>query len=316
MYTNEVRTLVMKDKNKKLPDIVSEDLKTNLFFVGNKHINGKIKGLGKVYNFELKLKFEGNIDENKYECTYFDSSEEENQLYINIFKFNKNSKTRCFLHQHELNYKVAKNDWICDFCKQQFTRDIQSFGCRKSGCNFYLCLNCLFTKENTVKGGKFKQLKNSNVDNVVYNTYGLLLNCKYHRHQFIYVDLNNTIINCFKCKKEIKGKDIFICNSGCNIYLCMDCIYNQDKERNLLISRLNNCIFKINLNNYRKDIYGYLIKGIKEDEIYYFINQSMENLKYYIKDYFIFNSKMTILVLEKIISYFIQFLLLNLINNW
>ena len=62
--------------------------------------------------------------------------------------------------------------------------------------------------------------------------------------------------------------------------MCMECIYNQDMERNLLITQFTNNIFKViienNNNNY--DIYGFFIEGINNDnEIYLYINKYMIN---------------------------------------
>ena len=108
--------------------------------------------------------------------------------------------------------------------------------------------------------------------------------------------------------------------------MCMECIYNQDIDRNLLITQFTNNIFKViieNNNNSNSNIYGFFIKGINNDnEIYLYINKYIinwekisddlyfeiillneEKIKIYIKNikryYAFINENYTIFVLDK-----------------
>ena len=89
------------------------------------------------------------------------------------------------------------------------------------------------------------------------------------------------IHKCVKCKNEIKN-DLCKCKEKCDVYFCMNCIYNQELEKDLIKTRLNNSIFKIIINNYLDNNYGCLLKRTKNQEIIIFINKEWDDIKYYI----------------------------------
>ena len=94
--TNEVKTIILLDKNKSVPDIVSQDLINNLFITGHEHEKGKIIKEAKVYNDKLELISEGHFFENKFICAYFDINKSNKNLFNNFFNFNQSSYTNVF----------------------------------------------------------------------------------------------------------------------------------------------------------------------------------------------------------------------------
>ena len=347
IQTNEVKTLILLDKNKSLPDIVSEDILNNIFITGHEHNKGKIIKTAKIYNNKLEFVSEGQFINNKFVCFYFDIKNANKNLFNNFFNFNKNSYTKSILHEHDLKYKESKGDWICDFCEKNYKKYDDSFGCRKEGCNYDICKKCLIdmtglneneNNEMNKNIEKYKKLKdNKNMQkNITFNKSGLYLKCLYHNHELKFIKNNYFNNNCSKCDKQIKG-NLFKCpENNCenlDIYLCDECLLNQDTEKNYLITQFSNSIFKFNfnsknnINNNTFNIYGFFIKGINNNnEISLYINNYI-NLKLNNDDYleiFFINKEKIKIYLNNIKRYYTHFddnytifiLNKNLFNNY
>ena len=292
IFTNEVQTIIRFDKKTNLQGIISHDLKKELYFLGHDHIKGKIIGQGKCLQYEGNKKIKtinAEIDQNQIICELFEPDKAENKLYLtipNLYKFNENSRVKSFFHPHYLFYKVAKGDWICDFCERFFKKEenSDSFGCRVVNCNFNLCPECLF-EENTSRNRNYLELKKSKAGEIKYSKKEISLKCVYHKHELKYKLYGFGIFYCFKCNKKING-DAFKCPQCINKYLCMDCIYQIDEEKNLLKMQLNNCLFKVIIDNYNEDIYGYFQEDINgnNNNIYLVIIESWEKLRKYLKN--------------------------------
>ena len=89
----------------------------------------------------------------------------------------------------------------------------------------------------------------------------------------------------------------------------------EDKERNSLINKLNNCVFSININNFTEKIYGYFIKNEKDsnsnEHFSLVLNNSWKELKSYVKkDFFeiiLFNDNKIKIFVKGIIEFFFNF---------
>lgn len=315
--SDEIRTLIRFDKDINHEDITSYDLKNNVYFTGNKQKNWKIQEKGKccIYrndNYIKVIKSNTWIFDNKFFYCFnlFDVNDSENKLYLkmpNLFHFNEYTKIKHFLHKDELLYKSAKSDWICYFCEKRFKKNEASFGCRK--CDFDLCPECIFEDENMEINKMYIKLKYLNIDGIKYNKINFLIKSFYHNHELEY---HSNIINipglhhCSICDKTIINNN-FQCNiknNECNFYLCKYCVYNQEKDKNYLLNKLNNSFFEMNINNFPEKIFGFFMKCINDNNIIKLhINNSWDNIKSYIKnDFFeiiLFNN-------EKIIKIYLK----------
>ena len=153
IFTDEVETIIKFDKVKLINYICSYDKKEDVYFVGNKHSNGKIEDdNGKaliLVGDEFHTLYTGKIHKNKICCLFINLDGQIGEAILkipNISSFNQDSEIHCALHEHNMKYRSAQGKWTCKYCSRTFDISVDSFECRK--CNFYLCLNCLFNENN------------------------------------------------------------------------------------------------------------------------------------------------------------------------
>ena len=144
IITNEVEAVIRINKNELKKKICSHDINKDIYFVGDEHIGGKIKGMGKVIKIEndkndIHELYIGQIDENKIDCYQLDLDKNSDSVILKIPNSVENIKS--YLHEHNLKYMSSKVKWICDFCGTYFNENDESFGCRL--CDFDLCLQCI-----------------------------------------------------------------------------------------------------------------------------------------------------------------------------
>ena len=98
--------------------------------------------------------------------------------FPNLFKFNENSYTKNILHPHPLKYRIASKDFICEFCEKIFHKDDECFSCKTGGCDFDLCIKCLYAKDMEINLLKNK-LRNCifKIDDInkIKNIYGYFI---------------------------------------------------------------------------------------------------------------------------------------------
>ena len=207
IFTNEVETIIKFDKEKLINQICSYDKKEDVYFIGNKHSNGKIEDdNGKVLilvDEEFFTIYTGKIHKNKLECLFINLDEQLGEAILripNITNFNQDSEISSRFHnKHKLKYKSAQGNWKCHFCSRTFDASVDSFGCKK--CDFYLCLKCMFDeinysiyiqfkfeikniKNNKIRlfGGEF--VRNNKKRKILYNEKELKLNEYYNLEEF------------------------------------------------------------------------------------------------------------------------------------
>ena len=172
IFTNEIETIIKFDKEKLINQICSYDKKEDVYFIGNKHSNGKIEDdNGKaliLVDDEFHIIYRGKIDNNKI-CILFinlDKQLEEAILKLpNISIFNPDSEVHCPLHQHNMKYRSAQGKWTCKYCSRTFDKGVDSFECKT--CNFFLCLNCLFNENNySIKIELEFKIKNKKINEI------------------------------------------------------------------------------------------------------------------------------------------------------
>ena len=342
IYFEDKRIIGRYDKNNQEEVIISHevyDSKDDIYFIGNEHSNGKIKGYGKCVKYDyntnniIELK-NGYICENKffYCFDFFDSKDESNKLYLtmpNLFNFNSYSNSKSFLHQCPLKYKSTTNNWICDFCLKNFKGTDDSFGCRNCGdYGFDLCPECLFEDENKDRNKLYIKLKNLNFNEITFTKNEFKIKSIYHNHELIF-NSSTKRYQCFKCEKIYNYRNFnrnyiisFACGN-CKISFCENCIINQKENISELKMNLNKCIFKIkkNSNDY---IYGYFIKEINGNNLSLLIYETYENFKFYIKgesfDIILLNNSSIKIYLNDITNYYIfsqgKFLTLQMKNYY
>ena len=319
IISKEVKALIRFDKNNKQEEIVSHDLNrinnVDVYFTGKKHVNGKIFEEGKCFKFNENSEFitlkSGYLKYNKFDFIkiIFKPNEDNNNLYKtmpDLFDFDKSSEAKSFLHKHNLKYKSADYSWICDFCLKPFEIDDVSFGYRE--CDYDLCKKCIFEDENKTRNQMYIRLVNLNVNVIKYNKKELIIKSNYHKHEIIYKENIFEENHCCICEKSFI--EVFVCEE-CKNYICLDCIMKEDKERNSLINKLNNCFFSININNFTEKIYGYFIKNEKDsnsnEHFSLVLNNSWKELKSYVKkDFFeimLFNDNKIKIFVKDIIEY-------------
>ena len=163
IFTNEVETIIRFDKEKLKNQICSYDLKENIYFIGTKHINGKIEDDGKailLVDEKVVTVHSGKIHKNKILCQLIDLdtiNDSATLIIPNITIFNDDSYIQSHFHKHKLRYKSAGVRWQCDFCNRIFDSNVDSFGCRE--CDFDLCMNCLFSKNENNKNNRKMVIK-------------------------------------------------------------------------------------------------------------------------------------------------------------
>ena len=220
ILTNEVETIIRIDKKELKKKICSHDINEDMYFVGEEHKDGKIKGMGKMIKIENDIKeiYIGQINENKIYSYQLDLNKNSDKVILKIP--NTLEFIESYLHGHKLKYRSATGNWICDFCSTYFNKNEESFGCRD--CDFDLCLKCLSS-----------QFKKS----------------PWHSHPIEYkeiVYLTKSFI-CDICERVFYNIKSFHCDQ-CEFDACLNCATNTRKYRNTIDS-LNNSIYEIYTQN-------------------------------------------------------------------
>ena len=190
IFTDEVETIIKFDKEKLINQICSYVKKEDVYFVGNNQSDGKIEDdNGKaliLVDDKVSTLYSGKIHKNKICCLFLNLDEVNEKAILkipNIAHFNQDSQIQTIFDKHKLKYKSSQERWRCHFCFKYFDISVDSFGCRE--CDFYLCLNCLFSDENDsiyikyeIKDKKLNELKlfnsdfvrnNKNICTILYN---------------------------------------------------------------------------------------------------------------------------------------------------
>ena len=319
IFEKDIVSVIKYDNNNKTK-IVSYDMINNVYFIGEKHCEGKIRDNGKCLQYyedkdELKILKSGFIWDNKFYfgSTIFDPNNTENKLYLtmpNLFDFGSDAKAISFLHKDKLKYNSANFDWWCDFCNKLFKKNDPNFGCRE--CDYDLCPKCLFEDSNNERNKTYIQLNQKNIDIKKFTVDEFNIKSIYHNHNLIYNnESNNTIINgtkkCIRCENKI-ADNFFGCNS-CEFYLCLNCVCLSLNDKKILLEKLNKSIFKIDINENINNIFGFLsVPNITNyKEIIIFINFNWEELLNNIKEDFIellfFNNEKIKIFLKDISGY-------------
>ena len=108
IFTNEVETIIRFDKEKLKNQICSYDIKEDTYFVGNKHIDGKIEDEGKaviLVDDNIVTVHSGKIHQNKIICQLIDLDTIDDKAILkipNITLFDNDSYIKSDFHKHNL----------------------------------------------------------------------------------------------------------------------------------------------------------------------------------------------------------------------
>ena len=286
IFKEEFETIILLDKIKLTLQVCCHQKKEDLYITGNNYKDGRVIDKNgkviKLINGRNIIIFQGNIEENKFDCTNLKLNQELGIIFskkIDFFKFNDNSVIKSFLHKRELKYNASQSEWSCDFCLKKFPKNEKYFTC--IDCNYNLCNECLFIDENDFFQKLTDILKSKNilVQNSDKNDY--TIKCNFHEHSLKYSKPhNNQILICNLCKLQYSNEKLFNCNS-CDYSLCLECLLNiiSSVASKSIINNSIKYTLEIKKEDLQKELISLIFNNKEGNEIFNIIEIYYQNSK-------------------------------------